>query len=240
MPENGIDNFSRVWWDFCFANPDIVTPTDTALYFFCIEHCARLGWKRKFGLPKQMAMDAIGVRNWRTFSQSFNNLVDWGFVRVVEKSKNQYSANIIAVVKNAKAPTKARTQALLQHAEKHDVTEVEKNKNENSRFASYQDVIDMYHRICVSMPKVVKVTEKRKRQIVARTREIEKAGRTWEEVFTMAEASDFLSGRKTSYRANIDFMLCNTDHWTKIIEGAYANNKTGATHNFKNVEHEEF
>jgi hypothetical protein len=102
---------SRDWFDFCFENPDLVNPTHTAIYFFCIEHCNRLGWKNKFGLPTQMAMDAIGVKNWRTYIKSFNDIVDWGFIQLIQKSKNQYSSNIIAIVKNTKALSKANTIA---------------------------------------------------------------------------------------------------------------------------------
>jgi hypothetical protein len=110
---------SRNWFDFCFENTEIVNPTHIALYFFCIEHCNRLGWKDKFGLPTQMAMDAIGVKNWRTYIKAFNDIVDWGFIKVIQKSKNQYSANVIAVVKNTKALSKANTKALSKAMQKH-------------------------------------------------------------------------------------------------------------------------
>ena len=114
---NGYE-LSRNWFDFCFENPEKITPSHTALYFFIIEHCNRLGWKEKFGLPTQMAMDAIGVKNWRTYSKSFNDLVSFGFINVIESSKNQYSATVIALVKNTKANTKALTKAIQKHVQK--------------------------------------------------------------------------------------------------------------------------
>ena len=114
---NGYD-LSRNWFDWCFENPDKITPTHTAIYFFAIEHCNRLGWKSKFGFPTQMAMDALGIKNWRTFSKAFNEIVEFGFIEVVEKSRNQYSANVIAIVKNTKANTKAYTKATQKHIQK--------------------------------------------------------------------------------------------------------------------------
>lgn len=111
---------SRNWFDWCFENPDLITPTHTALYFFSIEHWNRLGRKEKFGLPTQMCMDAIGVSNWRTFSKAFNNLVDWGFFKLITKSKNQYSATVIAIARNTKANTKALTKATQKHLQKQD------------------------------------------------------------------------------------------------------------------------
>jgi hypothetical protein len=115
-------NLSRNWFNWCFDNPDKITPTHTAVYFFAIEHCNRLGWKDKFGFPSQMAMEAIGVRSWHTYIKVFNDLVEWGFFILLEKSKNQYSSNIIsltdAYVKNNKAHDKALDKALTKHASK--------------------------------------------------------------------------------------------------------------------------
>ena len=110
---------SRSFTDWCFANPEKVKPIHYAIYFFAIEHCNRLGWKDKFGSPSQMVMEAIGVKNWRTYSNGLDELVEFGFIEMVEISKNQYSSNIIAIVKNTKAHTKALDKALSKHIQKH-------------------------------------------------------------------------------------------------------------------------
>lgn len=110
---------SRDWFNFCFENPEKINPTHTALYFFAIEHCNRLGWKDKFGFPSQMAMEALGIKNWRTYIKVLNDLIDFGFIKLIEKSKNQYSSNIIAIVKNTKAITEANTKALDKALQKH-------------------------------------------------------------------------------------------------------------------------
>ena len=112
-------DLSRNFFDWCFENPELVRPIHIALYFFAVEHCNRLGWKEKFGFPTQMTMDAIGVKNWRTYIKALNDLVEWGFFELLEKSKNQYSANVIAIVKNTKANTKALTKAQQKHIQKH-------------------------------------------------------------------------------------------------------------------------
>ena len=109
---------SRSWFDWCFENPDFVKPIHTAIFFFAIEHRNRLGWKQKFGLPTQMTMDAIGVKNWRTYSSAFEDIVNWGFFQVHQRSKNQYSATVIAIVKNTKAHTKALSKATQKHSQK--------------------------------------------------------------------------------------------------------------------------
>jgi hypothetical protein len=110
---------SRSFTDWCFSNPEKVKPIHYAIYFFAIEHCNRLGWKYKFGFPSQMVMEAIGVKNWRTYSSGLDELVEFGFIEMIEISKNQYSSNIIAIVKNTKAHTKALDKALSKHIQKH-------------------------------------------------------------------------------------------------------------------------
>ena len=109
---------SRVFFNFSFENPERINPNHIALYFFCIEHCNRLGWKDKFGLPTTMAKEAIGIRSYNTYIKTLHELVDFGFIKMIEKSKNQYSSNIIALSKNDKALDNALDKAFIKHASK--------------------------------------------------------------------------------------------------------------------------
>ena len=127
---NGYE-LSRAWFDFSFDNPEKIKPSHSAVYFVAIEHCNRLGWKEKFGFPSQMVMEAIGIKNWRTYSGVLKDLVEFGFIEMIETSKNQYSANIVAIVKNTKAPTKALDKALQKHDTKHSQSTVSINKQDN-------------------------------------------------------------------------------------------------------------
>lgn len=110
---------SRNWFDWSFENPEKIKPIHSALYYFAVEHRNRLGWKEKFGLPTEMAKAAIGVKSWHTYIAAFNDLVDWGFFKLIERSKNQYSSNIIALSKNIKAHNNALDKAMTKHASKH-------------------------------------------------------------------------------------------------------------------------
>lgn len=114
---NGYE-LSRKWFDWCFENPELVKPIHTALYFFAIEHCNRMGWKEKFGLPTEMTKAAIGVKSWHTYIAAFDDLVEWGFFNLIERSKNQFSSNIIALIKYDKALDKALDKAMTKHASK--------------------------------------------------------------------------------------------------------------------------
>jgi hypothetical protein len=114
---NGYE-LSRNFVDFSFENPSKIKPNHYALYFFSIEHCNRLGWKKEFGLPTTMTMEAIGIKSYSSYIKTFNELVDLGFYNLVERSKNQYSANIIELSKNVKAHNKALDKAFVKHASK--------------------------------------------------------------------------------------------------------------------------
>lgn len=116
---------SRQWFDFSFENPELIKPIHTAIYFFACEHCNRLGGKYKFGLPSIMTMEAIGVKSHNTYMKAFNDLIEWGFIILHQKSKNQYSANIIAISKYDKALDKALDKAFIKHDTKQSESTVQ-------------------------------------------------------------------------------------------------------------------
>ena len=107
---------SRCFINFAFDNPEKISPNHYAIYFFAIEHCNRLGWKTKFGFPTMMACDAVGIKKPQTFIKYFNDLEDWGFIKVVERSKNQYSANIISLISATPKKGEAMDKAMVKHA----------------------------------------------------------------------------------------------------------------------------
>jgi uncharacterized phage protein (TIGR02220 family) len=124
---------SRNFTDWCFDNPHKVKPIHYAIFYFSIEHCNRLGWKENFGFPSQMVMEAIGVKNWRTYSSGLNELAEFGFIKIIEKSQNQYSSNIIAIVNFTKAHTKPLDKALSNHHTNHSQTTVSIDKQDNNK-----------------------------------------------------------------------------------------------------------
>jgi hypothetical protein len=116
---------TRAFWDFAFENPEKIKPNHCALYLFIIEHCNRLGWKKKFGLPTEMTKEAIGIRSYNTYIQTLNELIEFGLIELIEKSKNQYSSNIIAISNFDKALDKALDKASIKHATKQDESTIQ-------------------------------------------------------------------------------------------------------------------
>jgi hypothetical protein len=115
---SNIYDLARAWFNFCFENPEKINPNHSAMFFFAIEHNNRLAWKEKFGLPSTMVMEAIGIKSYNTYIKTFNDLVGWGFIILVQKSKNQYSSNIVALSIGISKNNKALDKATIKHVTK--------------------------------------------------------------------------------------------------------------------------
>jgi hypothetical protein len=100
-------------------------------------------------------------------------------------------------------------------------TKVLQKKNEN---INYQEIVDKYNEICVSLSKVKKISNARKKAINARLKmySLEEII----EVFTKAEESNFLKGANNiNFKANFDWLMSDKN-MAKVIEGKYDNDKT--------------
>lgn len=77
----------------------------------------------------EMTKNAIWIKNYKTYSKTYSDLVEWWFIKEIQKSKNQYSSCIIALVKNTNAHTKALTKAMLKHSQKqvHGIVGIDKH-----------------------------------------------------------------------------------------------------------------
>lgn len=81
---------------------------------------------------------------------------------------------------------------------------------------------DLYHQICISYPKLRSIDGNRKKAIAARWRTYKNL-EVFEELFTIAESSDFLKGNNDSnWSADFDWMMKPTN-FSKILEGKYDN-----------------
>lgn len=88
----------------------------------------------------------------------------------------------------------------------------------------YQQIADIFNYVCKDLPRVEKITNSRKSLINARIKDysLEHIG----DVFRLTSESDFLSGRKTDWKASFDWIM-NATNFTKILEGNYKNNENG-------------
>lgn len=111
-------DLSRSWFNFSFENPEKVNPNHTALYLWLVELNNRMGWSEHFSSPATQSMAAIGIKSYNTYKKTFDELVSFGFIKVIKPSINQYQAVVIALSRFNKARNKALDKALTKHATK--------------------------------------------------------------------------------------------------------------------------
>lgn len=110
-------DLSRRWFDFAFEKKEAKV-YHTALFMWCIELNNRLGWKEEFGLPTQDTMEGLGIGNRNTFRAALKDLDKWGFIKIVQESKNQFQACYISILSPKKCHVKSE-QALDKALNRH-------------------------------------------------------------------------------------------------------------------------
>ena len=92
---------------------------------------------------------------------------------------------------------------------------------------NYPAVIDLYNAICISFPKLTKLSDKRKKTIRARFNQ----GYTIEDfkrLFEMAESSSFLKGGNgRNWSANFDWLITDAN-MAKVLDGNYLDRRKDA------------
>ncbi|MBQ3326205.1 MAG: phage replisome organizer N-terminal domain-containing protein [Clostridia bacterium] len=101
------------------------------------------------------------------------------------------------------------------------IREEEKENKEGGEISGdVSDVVELFHTICKSFPRVVRLSDPRKRAIRARMKAY--SMEDFRKLFEAAEASPFLKGENDrGWRATFDWLM-NEQNMTKVLEGAYA------------------
>lgn len=123
---------SRQWFDYAFENPDMVTPNHHALYFWAIELCNRLAWKDKFGLPTTYSMEALGIKSYKTYKKTLDDLIKWGFIKLIQKARNNHTSNIIELVKFTNSHTKSMPSQVPNQVQVNDQVNASIDKQEET------------------------------------------------------------------------------------------------------------
>jgi len=101
-----------------------------------------------------------------------------------------------------------------------DAEEPPSDRGNGKDAGGVQALFDLWNSEAKSLPKATKLTEGRKRKILARLRE--RSLEEWGEVFRGMERSSFLRGESGgSFRADLDWIIANEGNALKVIEGRY-------------------
>lgn len=122
-----------------------------------------------------------------------------------------------------------------------------KNNNKNNNKEEMEKFQTTYNSICIDLPKIQKLTDRRISAIKKYLKEFD--FETFERECKLAQESDFISGRSGKWQSSFDWLI-KIDNATKVLEGNYKNkNKSGLgilseiyqeTINQKEIKKEEF
>lgn len=104
----------RMRLNFRFDNPDKCKSIHSELFMYICDLWNRLWQKKQFWLPTQVTMELLGIWSYNTYTKAYQDLVDWWFIKEIQKSINQYSSRIIAISKIDKATYKALDKATIK------------------------------------------------------------------------------------------------------------------------------
>ncbi|SDZ24253.1 hypothetical protein [Tindallia californiensis] len=119
-------------------------------------------------------------------------------------------------------------KADIQEMKKKEIKKKGKEETEaESKKIPYQRVVELFHSACPSFPRIIKLTDARKKTIAARWKEYDQGIKPFFQLFNAAESSDFLKGKnERKWRANFDWLM-KSDNMAKALEGNYGNKKGG-------------
>jgi hypothetical protein len=148
-----------------------------------------------------------------------------------EKQKALASNVTCNVTRNANTPDVTHLDIELDIDKERDIEEDKsssRQKSDEVMRIPFEKLVDLYHSICTSLPRIRKLTSKRKSYVKARWKENPDM-QFWTEFFQRVENSDFLSGRlepkgnrDRPFKADLEW-ITKEENYIKILEGKYDN-----------------
>lgn len=98
--------------------------------------------------------------------------------------------------------------------------DIDNRNNDSGESVSCQQIVDLFHSICKSYPKIRSLSDARKKAIKARLKTY--TLQDFQNVFENAENSSFLKGKNDrNWSANFDWLIADKN-MAKVLENAYA------------------
>ena len=109
-------DYIRQYWDWANDNPEKSCPSTAGLYFYFLHVANQLGWKHSFSITSTQVCHYLNIR-YNTYKKYFDILVESGLIVMVKESRNQFSANIVALSNFDKARVKASENLVQKQRE---------------------------------------------------------------------------------------------------------------------------
>lgn len=164
----------------------------------------------------------------RQIERIVKNLKDKGVLLTANYARDSYDRTLFYALDESKLPISPFGGDLSPNGEmineqlKTHIREEEDKANKPEISNKPQQLADRYNAICTNLPRVVRLTDKRRRAV----RLIHDKGYTPEqldEAFRRAQASSFCAGQNDRHwKADFDWLL-NENNLVKVLEGKYDN-----------------
>lgn len=172
----------------------------------------------------------------RQIERIVKNLKDKGVLLTANYARDSYDRTLFYALDESKLPISpfggdlspngdnplSPNGEMINEQLKTHIREEEDKANKPEISNKPQQLADRYNAICTSLPKVVRLTDKRRRAV----RLIHDKGYTPEqldEAFRRAQASSFCAGQNDRHwKADFDWLL-NENNLVKVLEGKYDN-----------------
>ncbi|MBS5117685.1 MAG: hypothetical protein KHZ10_07350 [Clostridium sp.] len=226
----------NAFWDSATTNP--LSTGQVSLYFALLHVCNRSNWTEWFAAPNQVLSVLTGLSR-SGILKARNELKQRGLIDFQEKATKATKYKV-TMANSKQVSTQIGVQDGMQIGVQ-DGTQIsdtlyKHKQNEKSstdvlpeKTDAFSDQIttirELYNSVCGSYPRLVKMSEARKKAIRARLR----AGYTVEDfqkLFEMAEASDFLKGKNNrNWSATFDWLVADSN-MAKVLDGNYTNRES--------------
>ena len=151
---------------------------------------------------------------------------NWGKHQSLDQleSKKEYMRNYMKgyrekqkALTDGKTSCKTNSKANVSQAEE-DIEEEKELEKDIKISSDLQSVVDLYHSICVSYPRIRSLSEARKKAIKARLKSYSMDD--FRTLFQNAEESSFLKGTEGGWKASFDWLIKEAN-MLKVLEGNY-------------------
>ena len=114
---------------------------------------------------------------------------------------------------------------MSSHMENENINENKDLLNKNGAKIPYEEIKDLFNKICTSLSKIQSLSNSRKEKIKVRWNELNSIEK-FKELFEKTQASSFCIGdNKDGWKASFDWLMENDKNWLKVLEGNYDKNK---------------
>ena len=146
------------------------------------------------------------------------------YVKRCEKNRENIQKRWTKAGKQSNTNVYAGKQSNTKHTDKDKDKDKDKDMERDSNI-DYQQIADMYNEICISFPRLTKLSDSRKKAIRARLNQY--AIEDFKRLFELAEESSFLKGQNArNWSANFDWLIKDSN-MAKVLDGNYMDRKGG-------------